>query len=242
MGYTQTDENKPNETEYVCYFIVDLFSGQVPKRRIKTNNNTNNPSAFEQCTSRVLSNCKYCEYCRSMAHTKYHCPLIKPCANCGIKGHKTTSFEKTTPAPKRVLKKPETKQYFPALPTKVGKGKPTEELQRRSSSESNKEKDSSSTKEDNIEHEVITPERPQKTTQPVSTLVPITDPKGDSVKTSYNTETKKKNKTAGIIEMDTNKDTISSNDEASPRKKNNSTGQPRSPTKDPGLHLSPNLQ
>lgn len=115
MGYTQTDENKPNETEYVCYFIVDLFSGQVPKRRIKTNNNTNNPSAFEQCTSRVLSNCKYCEYCRSMAHTKYHCPLIKPCANCGIKGHKTTSFEKTTPAPKRVLKKPETKQYFPAL-------------------------------------------------------------------------------------------------------------------------------
>ncbi|CAX45024.1 hypothetical transposon protein [Candida dubliniensis CD36] len=94
MGYTQTDENKPNETEYVCYFIVDLFSGQVPKRRIKTNNNTNNPSAFEQCTSRVLSNCKYCEYCRSMAHTKYHCPLIKPCANCGVKGHKTTSCKK----------------------------------------------------------------------------------------------------------------------------------------------------
>ncbi|KHC35318.1 hypothetical protein MGO_02997 [Candida albicans P76055] len=54
--------------------------------------------------------------------------------------------------------------------------------------------------------------------------------------------TARKTMTTGVSEMDTSKHTISSNDEASPRKKTNSTGQSRSPIKDPGLNSSPNLQ
>ena len=76
---------------------------------------SNNRLIFEKCTTRVLSNCRYCEYCRSMNHTKYNCQLIKPCTNCGIKGHKTTSCKKATSVPTTILQRPGSQQYFPAF-------------------------------------------------------------------------------------------------------------------------------
>ena len=51
-----------------------------------------------------------------------------------------------------------------------------------------------------------------------------------------------KTMTTGVLEMDTSKHTISSNDEASPRKKLNLKEKPSNPEKDPGLNLPPNLQ
>ena len=51
-----------------------------------------------------------------------------------------------------------------------------------------------------------------------------------------------KTMTTGVLEMDTSKHTISSNDEASPRKKLNLKEKPSNLEKDPGLNLPPNLQ
>lgn len=54
--------------------------------------------------------------------------------------------------------------------------------------------------------------------------------------------TAKKTMTTGVLEMDTSKHTISSNDEASPRKKLNLKEKSSNPMKNPMLYLSPNLQ
>ena len=79
-------------------FVTSLLISSRDKFRkeesFQKQTDSNNRLIFEKCTTRVLSNCRYCEYCRSMNHTKYNCQLIKPCTKCGVKGHKTTSCKK----------------------------------------------------------------------------------------------------------------------------------------------------
>ncbi|CAX39950.1 non-ltr retrotransposon zorro 3 orf1-related protein, putative [Candida dubliniensis CD36] len=240
LGRTSLTEENNHQllTEYVCYFIVDLFSGQVPKRRIKTNNTKNEPSAYEQCTSRVLSNYKYCEYCRCMTHTKYHCPMIKPCTNCGVKGHKTTSCKKAQLTTKVVIGKPDNKQYFPALPPKMVNKTMKDASPRKGSIT----KTTFSTKGDNTE-KVITPTAQNDSpTLQESPPVTITGRREVTTKPPTATTAPRKTMTTGVSEMDTSKHNISSNHEASSRKKVNLSEQPSSPAKDPGSNLSPQLQ
>ena len=235
----KTEENNHQLlTEYVCYFIVDLFSGQVPKRRIKIDNTKNKPSSYEQCTSRVLSNCKYCEYCRSMTHTKYHCPLIKPCTNCGVKGHKTTSCKKALSTNTLVLKRPETKPNFPILPPKVVNKTTSDDSQRKGSIA----KTTSHTKGDNTEKMVTPSAQNENSTLQESIPVTITGHREAPTTPPVADTTAKKTMTTGVLEMDTSKHTISSNDEASPRKKLNLKEKSSNPMKNPMLYLSPNLQ
>lgn len=132
--YTQPPGKKGQSEikDYVCYFIVDLYSGQVPKRRIITTTTTTTKrkstktkansgkqkNILDKCTSKVVSRCRFCAYCRAMTHTKYQCPFIKPCTKCGIKGHKTSSCKNDTLTAEEDTKNLEKKQYFPPLPNK----------------------------------------------------------------------------------------------------------------------------
>lgn len=133
--YTQPPGKKGQSEikDYVCYFIVDLYSGQVPKRRIITTTTTTTTkrkstktkansgkqkNILDKCTSKVVSRCRFCAYCRAITHTKYQCPFSKPCTKCGIKGHKTSSCKNDTLTAKEDTKNLEKKQYFPPLPNK----------------------------------------------------------------------------------------------------------------------------
>ena len=90
---------------------------------------------------------------------------------------------------------------------------------------------------------VVTPrEQTQSYTVQDSTPVTITGHREAPTTPRATNTTARKTMTTDVLEMDTSKHTISSNDEASPRKKLNVKEKPSNPEKDPGLNLPPNLQ
>lgn len=103
-------------------------------------------------------------------------------------------------------------------------------------------KTTSHTKGDNTEKMVTPSAQNENTTLQESIPVTITGHREAPTTPPVADTTAKKTMTTGVLEMDTSKHTISSNDEASPRKKLNVKEKPSNPEKDPGLNLPPNLQ